>query len=120
MDQVNDPRELKRQLDQAMRLVSVTSDQRTYQLIGEFIEELCSDAWLLFDLRKKSVPALGNFGSSTAALQVGIWSSGYGRNGNWEKVETSESATAPEQTIGQLQREIPTVGPEGGRRDVNF
>ena len=40
MDQVNDPRELKRQLDQAMRLVSVTSDQRTYQRIGEFIEEL--------------------------------------------------------------------------------
>ena len=53
---------------------------------------------------RKSVPALGNFGSSTAALRVGIWSSGYGgRNGNWEKVETSESATAPEQTIGQLR-----------------
>jgi hypothetical protein len=40
MDQSNDPRELKRQIEQAKRLASVTTDQTTYQRLKEFAEEL--------------------------------------------------------------------------------
>jgi predicted RNA-binding Zn ribbon-like protein len=40
MDQCNDPRELQRQLEQAARLASATTDQTTYQRLREFVEEL--------------------------------------------------------------------------------
>jgi hypothetical protein len=40
MDQSNDPRELKRQIEQAKRLASVTTDLTTFQRLKEFVEEL--------------------------------------------------------------------------------
>jgi hypothetical protein len=40
MDQSNDPQELKRQIELAKRLASVTTDFTTYQRLKEFVEEL--------------------------------------------------------------------------------
>lgn len=40
MDQSNDPQELNRQIEQATRLASVTTDLTTYQRLKEFAEEL--------------------------------------------------------------------------------
>jgi predicted RNA-binding Zn ribbon-like protein len=40
MDRSNDPQELKRQIEQATRLASVTTDLTTYQRLKEFAEEL--------------------------------------------------------------------------------
>ena len=40
MDLNDDPRELERQLEQAKRLASATTDLTTYQRLKEFVEEL--------------------------------------------------------------------------------
>jgi len=40
MDQSNDPRELRRQIEQAKRLASVTTELTTVQRLKEFVEEL--------------------------------------------------------------------------------
>jgi hypothetical protein len=54
MDLGNDPRELQRQLEQAARLASVTSDQTTYQRLREFAEELRRRLqWVLAARRSK-------------------------------------------------------------------
>jgi signal transduction histidine kinase len=69
MDQIDDPDELERQIEQAKRLASRTTDLTTYQRLREFVEELRHTLRLgcaaLQGRNQRAPPA--NFGSSTAA-----------------------------------------------------
>ncbi len=81
MDDNEDPRDLRRKIEQASRIAASVTDQTTYERLTAWVGDLnkrCKSAWLLGDPRKLSERAPMSFGYSTDARVAGTWSSGCG------------------------------------------
>lgn len=80
MDQIEDPRELERQIDHATRIASRINDQTTVERLRAWIEELrqrLQVAWKRDAQDRRSVHAPGRFGNRTDALQAATWIFGF-------------------------------------------
>ena len=85
MDQIEDPRELEREIERANRLASGVTDQTTYQWLKQFVEELRQRMPTCLPENgptKRSGPAPGSCGRSTVGRSAAIWSFGCRRSAN--------------------------------------
>jgi hypothetical protein len=85
MDEIEDPGDLERKIDQASRIASRVNDPTTYQRLAAWVDELrrsCKRALLPGALGKESEYAPTSYGSSTVVQLGGMRSSGSRRNQN--------------------------------------
>ena len=80
MVQSEDPRELERKIEQAVRIASNVTDQTTVQRLKAFVEDLsrsCGKLWREDASSMKPEPGPANFGNRTDVPQAATWSFGF-------------------------------------------